>query len=283
MQDKKKRNILIRISVTIPLIVGIMIISSCENEIDRSINGIVYQPILLQVNLNNTILNLDKDTTGCVDSIGSDTYNISVTASGSGIIPAGRTTQGSVRIYKPGASTPFYRRVWDIPPATSDTARFSVPLSFQIRRSDVGLISLDFDLQTNTGELSNTLIQSLLITRNNIKPYLRDLIAPDTIYRPVSGTVLLIFSVVASDSDGYSDIKEVFFKRILPTETGNISLFDDGNRLLSGDEVPGDGRFTRILSIDSTARLGNQVFLFQASDKSGALSDSLLHTITILQ
>jgi hypothetical protein len=51
----------------------------------------------------------------------------------------------------------------------------------------------------------------------------------------------------------------------------------------SGDEVPGDGRFSRILSIDSTARLGDQVFLFRASDRSGALSDSLLHTITVLQ
>jgi hypothetical protein len=116
-----------------------------------------------------------------------------------------------------------------------------------------------------------------------VKPRLSNIIAPDSIYRPATGTVLLIFSVSAADSDGYSDLQEVFFKRIIPTETGNITLFDDGNRILSGDEVPGDGRFSRILSIDSMARLGDQVFLFHALDRSGALSDSLLHTVTILE
>jgi hypothetical protein len=212
-----------------------------------------------------------------------NTYNIIITATGSGIIPSNNITEGNVRIYKPGASVPFFRQSWNLDPLASDTVQFSVPLSFQIKRNDVGLLSLEFSLQTNTGELSNTRTQSLLITRNNIKPYLKDIIAPDTISRPVSGTFLLIFSVSAEDSDGYSDLKEVFFKRISPTETGNFSLFDDGDRLISGDEVPGDGRFSRILSIDSTARLGDQIFLFLASDRSGAISDSLLHTITIVQ
>jgi hypothetical protein len=283
MQINYRRNTIIRISITFLVLAGMLFVSSCENEIDQSISGLIDLPYLIQVNLNHTILDLDTDTTGCVDSAGLDLYTISITATGTGILPSGKNTEGLLQAFKPTSSTPFYRNSWDMTPPTTDTSGFSVPLSFTINRSDVGSIRIEFAFRTNTGEMSNTVTQSLQITRNNIKPYLYNLIAPDTIIRPASGTVLLIFSVMAADSDGYSDLREVFFKRILPTETGNFLLFDDGNMLSSGDDIPGDGRFTRILSIDSTARLGDQVFLFRASDKSAALSDSLLHTITILQ
>ncbi len=283
MQINYRRNKIIRISTTILLLIGMLLVSSCENELDRSINGLIDLPYLFEVSLNHTTLDLDTDTTGSVDSTDLNTYTISITATGSAILPAGRNTEGIVRIFKPTSSTPFYRTSWDMTPSMTDTSQFSIPLRFTIQRSDVGSIRLEFALQTNTGEISNTVTLSLRITRKNIKPYLHNIIAPDTIFRPVSGAVLLIFSVSAADSDGYSDLREVFFKRIIPSETDNYLLFDDGNVHSSGDEVPGDGRFSRILSIDSTARLGDQIFLFRASDRSGALSDSLLHTITVLQ
>jgi len=121
-----------------------------------------------------------------------------------------------------------------------------------------------------------------MITRNNSKPQTSNLVAPDTIVRPTTGIKLLTFSITVSDSDGYTDIEQVFFKRILPTESNTFSMSDDGNELNSGDRLAGDGIFSRIVRIDSSAFTGDQVFLFQAKDNTGVLSDSLLHTITIL-
>jgi len=165
----------------------------------------------------------------------------------------------------------------------SDTLTFSDSLRFTITRSDWGNFRIECTIQSGSGQNSEGYSTTLFVTRQNSKPIIRSITAPDTLVRPTSGYQLLFFATAVTDSDGYSDIQNVSLKRISPTELDDIYLFDDGLTSLDGDNVAGDGTFSRILSIDSNARLGDQVFLFRATDKNGAISDSTTRTITIIQ
>lgn len=282
----KNLNIHLKTNINISVITLIMsvtlIFSSCENIIDKKIDYSTEILYLSQIIIPQTALNLDNDTTGFVTPLGNSKYEISLTAYGSAYPANERVVECIVRIFKPSSSTPFFRVSLQLNPSSEDTLKFSIPLHFTINRSDVGLMKFEFSLTTARGVISNQITRTLQIVRQNSKPAIYNIIAPDTIYRPISGTIVLTFNVTANDSDGYGDIKEVFFKRIYPTETGNFLLYDDGDQNSHGDMIPGDALFSRKIIIDSTALIGEQIFLFRAQDKSGALSDSLLHTIMIL-
>lgn len=257
---------------------------SCEKEKSGIVDPNYHAPMILALNVYPSSLNLDTDTTGLVSALGNNTYRLFVTISGSIYRNGAKSIgNGTVSLYKPASAYPFADYSFTPSALNADTFQFSLHVSFLVNRSDVGKLRFDAVMRTQEGLISNTLEQSMSISRRNSKPVLSDLSVPDTIVRPTTGINYYVFSVAVSDSDGYQDISQVYFKRILPTETGNISMFDDGNANLDGDQVAGDGIFTRVVSIDSTAFLGQQVFLFRAKDNSGALSDSLLHTITIIQ
>ena len=166
-----------------------------------------------------------------------------------------------------------------------DTASmsFRATFSFTLFRSDIGVYIIEVYSVSNSDQISNYLQIPLIISRNNSRPRTSNIFAPDTIVRPSSGAQLIKLSMAVTDSDGYGDINQVFFKRISPPSANLFSLFDDGDIQIHGDQLAGDGTFSRIISIDPTAFLGDQLFVFLARDKSGAISDSLFHTITIVQ
>lgn len=256
---------------------------SCENDRTGTIDPLTTLPYLTNVTLPLEFIDIDNDTTGIVENLPDNRYKVRITFNGEGFsLKSGEAIKGSLEVYKPNATSAFKKESFETVASGPDSVRFSSSVLITIDRGDAGKFQLIFSLNAGLSSESNIVEKSIWITRNNSKPRLLQFSAPDTIVRPTTGTKLLHFNCTASDSDGYPDLRRVYIKRISPTETNPIDLYDNGDGINTGDAVAYDGIFSRILSIDSTARTGDQIFLFRAEDKSGAISDSLLHSITIL-
>jgi hypothetical protein len=168
-------------------------------------------------------------------------------------------------------------------PFNPDTVgTYKATFSFNISRCDIGAYRVVVNAEDQSGLVSNSVSTSLVIDRSNFPPHLGGLSAPDTLHRPVTGRVPVFFAVNASDPDCPTDIQKVFFKSINSSSPNfEFQLFDDGKSGGHGDSVAADGRYSLVIPIDSTATLGTKEFRFWARDKSGALSDSISHFITI--
>ncbi|MBI4548606.1 MAG: hypothetical protein HY707_11530 [Ignavibacteriae bacterium] len=228
------------------------------------------------------MVDLDQDTVN-IRQLGNNIYEITINVSGMALNPISvEPLVIFLQIIKPNTNSLFSSVELPTNFSTGDTVTFTSEVTFIIHRSEVGRVKFEFFTRSSSGLISNALQKTLLITRNNSRPEISNIVAPDTIIRPTSGFRLIKFSVMASDSDGYGDIEQVFFQRISPTVSSAILMFDSGDEQLHGDQVAGDGVFSRVVQIDSTALFGNQIFLFQAADRLGTISDSLTHTITII-
>lgn len=125
------------------------------------------------------------------------------------------------------------------------------------------------------------------VTRNNRPPIVDSVDVPDTLVVGSSIQLLNLFAYVR-DEDGSADIAQVFFRSYLLPDTTNgsnpFSLYDDGGENKADgntDKIPGDGKYTLTVQFPPTAIKGTRRFVFQASDKSGALSNSVKHDIII--
>jgi len=119
--------------------------------------------------------------------------------------------------------------------------------------------------------------------QDNVAPLVSDLDAPDTVEIGTDTTFILI-NLTASDANGLNDIELVFFNSYIPPN-GNpssqnpIRLYDNGT---NGDQAAGDGRFSRIVILPPTGvTLGIYRWEFQARDRSGELSNKIVHNIVV--
>ena len=126
--------------------------------------------------------------------------------------------------------------------------------------------------------LSNRVLGTFSILNQSQPPVIEEIIGPDTIQRPESGTRQEQLIAVVSDPDGVSNIANVLFWNVENPGT-TFSLFDDGAQ--GGDDVAGDGRFTVTIVISSTNAVGTNTFAFQATDRSGLTSDIVRKDITV--
>ncbi len=121
---------------------------------------------------------------------------------------------------------------------------------------------------------------------NNIKSTLSNLVAPDSVQRPVSGQTPIFLEIQAGDPDGLCDVYRVFFNSFKPDTTpssGNpFLMYDDGSQQHC-DAVAGDGKYSLCVVIDNQAQLGYYNFRFNAEDRSFLLSDTLSHLIKVYQ
>lgn len=146
----------------------------------------------------------------------------------------------------------------------------------------VGNYSVQYLATSASGLTSNLIVSTVPVYySNNVAPVVSFVNVLDTITRPTTGAFLFPITIKGSDANGQCDIKSVFLKTIKPNgEPGNggnpIFMFDDGDLLVHGDSVAGDGRFSIIAGIGSGNDLGLYQFNYQATDNRG-LSSAILN------
>ncbi len=163
---------------------------------------------------------------------------------------------------------------------------FTGAISFAIRRVDIGNFQLSVSGYHLPEYVSNTVQRQFGVFRSSRPPELSGLSAPDTVYLPPGGQVsLILMSVAATDSDGQGDIDDVFFRNLdSPSDTTRkFLMFDDGHvNGVSGDSVANDGTFSIIVQLPSGTPAATYRFRFEAVDRSGLASNTILHPLTIL-
>ncbi len=267
------------------MIVLSLLLASCEKEKTEFVDVSLDAPFVESLQLSSTAVNLDTSSSSVVAKLPDGSYTVADTAFASVTDPNGPGYIRSVvySLSAPGQTESFLRDNMQRVGGLGDTAIYKAGFSFNLQRPDIGTYVIQVQADNPSNRQSNTRIASLVITRNNIRPRIFNLSAPDTLARPSSGKRPVFFAVSAFDSDGPGDIAAVFFRSINSTNPNfEFKLYDDGNRAVTGDSVAGDGRYSLIIPIDSTATLGTKEFRFWARDKSLALSDSLVRFITIV-
>jgi len=156
---------------------------------------------------------------------------------------------------------------------------FKRDLSSVLGSSGVNLVR--FQAVDKKGEKSEPVVCEMFVSIPNSPPSLSNLTAPDTLSRNISQSSLL--SVQVNDPQGAGDIDIVFFNSFLPdgsASQGNPHrMYDNGE---SGDVTPDDGIYSLGINIDSSVSLGDYRFEFMARDNSKAMSDTLIHIISIV-
>ncbi len=163
---------------------------------------------------------------------------------------------------------------------------FTGTVTFSIRRVDIGAFELSVDGYNEPGSPSNTLRRQIGVFRSSRPPVISDLAAPDTINLPSPGNFsLILLSISVADSDGQGDIAAVYFRNLdSPTDTTRkFILLDDGHPTgASGDSVANDGTFSIIIQLPSSTPAGTFRFKFESTDRSGLVSNAILHPLTVL-
>ena len=277
----------------IVVIVGALIISSCEKDQSGLLSPSFKTPLLSSAQLFHTNIDLDTTASPAVVRLIDGTYvvkdSIWVRCDSGANLPAQVQSMASVTYRVLSADRLRELTAGTVEPnfsngsAAQPTSLFTQEVSIHLSRGDAGRLIVEIAAAYPGGLSGNTISVPLLVTRRNSPPILDSAVVPDSIVRPTTGFEVVLFSAAVRDSDGYNDITEVTFKRTLPSPSSSITLFDDGNVKSHGDVLAGDGIFSRILSIDSTALLGTQVFEFIAKDGAGALSDPILDTTRVVQ
>ncbi len=160
---------------------------------------------------------------------------------------------------------------------------YSGNIPLRLMTSSVGKYIIQVQASGDEGLVSNNFALPVsVISSNNRPPIISDLIVPDTMYVPASGSNLYKVSVFVSDADGLASIEAVTFSsyRSNGTLADIFTLFDDG-ATGSGDAVKGDGRYTLTIQLPAGTARQYRDFVFSAKDKSGAVSNSLTKRIYI--
>lgn len=148
-----------------------------------------------------------------------------------------------------------------------------------------GVYKLVFEAEDNSGQKSNKETRNIFVTDNNEPPQISNLIMPDSIKLDE----LFEFSIEAYDPNGLVDINRVYYELYRPDgslveNSQGISKFplsDNGDTNETGDLTAGDAIFTMRLMIPNGQQVGEWRFEFTAEDNFGALSNTIIHTLTV--
>jgi len=192
-----------------------------------------------------------------------------------------KLTSSPLNLYDDGKSTSG--------DATANDGIFSnkIPLS---RYYPNGVYNIKYYVIDNSDQSKQVAIANFNYDngQNNIAPVISNLILVDSINVGIS----FIFSVFASDANGYSDIKNVYFELYRPDGTlvtegnGNskFKMYDDGNLTVYGDQVASDGIFSFKNSFlnDISTQRGFWRFEFIAMDRGNKLSNKIIKSVKII-
>jgi len=139
-----------------------------------------------------------------------------------------------------------------------------------------------------TGDTSNA-IDSLRLA--NLRPVILSVSARDTLVLPPLGSewdTKDTLRAAVADPDGLDDIKRVSFTMRKPDSTlanqgQPFSLADNGDLNLWGDRTAGDGIYSLIIRLEAANDTGSYIYRFPARDCGGAVSDTVYHTVVVIQ
>ncbi|MDP2208655.1 MAG: hypothetical protein Q8K98_07755 [Bacteroidota bacterium] len=161
---------------------------------------------------------------------------------------------------------------------------FSGVISFKISRVIVGNFIVELQAEDKSQLLSNVFSTSFRISRMGKPPIIFDLKAPENTTLPTLGEKVILMSVAAFDTNGYNDIKEVYFRSLDSSDpTRKFFLLDNGNISTSGDSIANDGIFSILVKLPFNMTPKSYRFEFEAKDYTELLSNKILHTLTVTQ
>ncbi len=147
-----------------------------------------------------------------------------------------------------------------------------------------GTYQVDYYITDNSGTTKLAAINYFNFDngQTNVAPVISNLAAPDTVSLGASTTPILL-TVQVDDGNGLSDIQSVFFNSYLPPDghpssSNPFVMYDDGT---NGDKVAGDGIYSLTIGLPPSASKGTYRFEFQAKDRSGALSNKIIHNLVV--
>ncbi len=166
--------------------------------------------------------------------------------------------------------------------AESGLHTFTIDL--ELRRGDVGDYTVEVTGE-ETGETDPAVaLANMRVVYGNNPPVIVEVTAPDTVTVQAQ-PVPVDLSVHVVDPSGPKDIKRVFFNSYRPDGSpsqGNpFTMYDDGNVLLHGDAVAGDGWYSLRVTLPPTTTRGEYDFEFRAIDYSNTTSNVVIHKMIV--
>lgn len=159
---------------------------------------------------------------------------------------------------------------------------FAREINVTIPAGETGVYSVLVYAVDEAGSLSDDVRGMLTVGGTGEPPVLLEVSAPDTVSRPLPGepATLLLMTATVTDPDGLANINEVEFWNVTNPNL-RFPMFDDGRFDESGDETAGDGIYTAVVRIESTNQPTTNTLAFQASDRSGLLSNVIEKTVVV--
>jgi hypothetical protein len=260
----------------------LLFFAGCEKTPSGIIDDNSMPPFLSFAQLNRDSLNIDEDSLYVIPLDSGKKFFLTLFATATAHDTDGGNSISFLhyKIFKPNTSASMQSGKLKRTSVANSSATFSDSIVFVVQRTEPGFYQFQFTAEDNKHWISNAFLLSFLVTRRNSTPNIDTVVTPDSIQIPSAGAKFILFTATVSDSDGIGDIANVFFKNLTSSNPTNIPLFDDGLTSEHGDQLAGDGIFSRMLFIDSSNTPGDKEFRFYAKDKSNAI-DSLSKFISI--
>lgn len=161
------------------------------------------------------------------------------------------------------------------PDQVANDSVYAGKLDFRIKRTAFGRYRVRYVVRKGDGTPGNVVERPLILARANSSPALANAgIRPSTPPGSSSDSTRVLLTVVASDSDGIGDIRQVTVTPRNTIDSSGRAMFDDGN-LAQGDQVAGDGVFSCYVWIRPTGSLQDVEFVFAATDRRNAQSNEV--------
>jgi hypothetical protein len=166
-----------------------------------------------------------------------------------------------------------------LPDTTAGDGRYIAQINISnIQCLLVGAYKIQYVAQ-NSATLFSNLITSVfpVVNTANLPPVISNLIIPDSVVRPITGSFDLTISLTATDPDGSCDINSVYFDAFRSTgnHIGRIPMFPAGNNIYT---------FTNpVTPAVPDSLYGYYKYIFQAIDNSNALSNQITDSIKFVR
>lgn len=254
--------------------ISLMILAGCDS-LPEGTSGISRPPAVANLSFSPETINIgDLPASSVVNGMAQIDFFVEVDASD----PDGTVESVHFILRSPTVGSEALANV-EMQPVTGQSGRYAISHQQSLDEGETGAYVVEAYAVDNAGVLSNRVLGTF--TLDNIKepPVIEEIIAPDTVTRPQSGSVSFQIIAVASDPQGIANISTVEFWNINSPQS-KFALSDDGSDQ-SGDQTAGDGRFTITVSVNSGNAPGENTFAFQATDRSGLKSEVVQKVITI--